>query len=80
MTKLTIEYAINGYVLSYYDEELKKINYIVVEEQDVGDNEARTTQKLLYAIQEHFGLLGSKHDSERCYVKVEDKNGKEVIG
>ena len=78
MDKLIIERAENGYVLSWYNEETTN-NYIVVEDDDTQNNEARLAQKLLIAIQEYLGLLGSKHDEERCYVELRNKEGKEIV-
>ena len=78
---LNITRADNGFVLDYYDEETETQRHIAVE--DVSQNEdcisdARLTQKLLLEITEHFGLWGSKHDSERCYVVIKDQMGKEI--
>ena len=79
MDKLTIERANNGYVLSWYNAETTNNDYIVVEDDDTQGNEARLAQKLLIAIQEYLGLLGSKHDEERCYVELRNKEGKEIV-
>ena len=75
--KLTIEQVINGYILSYYDEETKKKMTIAVEE-DENESDERTTQKLLWEISEYFGLCGSKHDTERCHIVIKDNNMKEI--
>ena len=79
--KLTIHLAENGYILSYYDEELKDWCFIAVEDTDPKKDtisDARLTQKLLWEIMEHFQLFGSKHDEERCSVVLRDKEGKEI--
>ena len=75
--KLIIETADNGYILSYYDPEIKEKRSIAVEE-DKNGSQAKTTQKLFWEIEEYFCLFGSKHDEERCYIEVRDKNGKEI--
>jgi len=79
--KLTIQLAENGYILSYYNEELKDWCFIAVEDTDPKKdtiNDARLTQKLLWEIQEHFQLFGTKHDTERCYVVIKNQKGEEM--
>ncbi len=81
--KLTIETADNGYVLTYYDSEIKETRHIAVEDLEKGVDcisGARLTQKLLYEVMEYFGIFGSKHDEEQIRVVLEDKNGKEIDG
>jgi hypothetical protein len=73
--KLQIELADNGYVLSYWDDELKDLRYIVVDDDS---SDARITQKLLWEIIEYFNLSGSKHDEERCRVVIKNQKGKEI--
>jgi hypothetical protein len=73
--KLTIEQADNGYVLSYYDSDIKEKRYITIEEEAT---EARTTQKLLYSLIEYFCIMGSKHDTERVYVVLKNPDGEEI--
>ena len=74
--KLTITQADNGYILDYYDEEIKEQRFIAIE--DVSLSGARLTQKLLWEIMEYFGIFGSKHDEEQIRIVLEDKNGKEI--
>jgi len=72
---LLIIKADNGWVLQYIDEN-GMTKYIAVEEDDEG-SEARTTRKLLWEIQEHFCLFGSKHDDEQVFVILKNREGKE---
>lgn len=79
--EITIKSANNGYVLSYYDEEIKETRHIAVE--DVGKDsdcltEARLTRKLLWEIMECFGIYTSKHAEEQLRILVVDKNEKEI--
>jgi len=79
MNDLKIIQSDNGYILEYtdYDEVNKPLKrFISVEEPPDGD-ETITTQKLLWEIQEHFTLFGSKHDLIRIRV-IREKNGKEI--
>ena len=79
--KLIIENADNGYILTYYDPEIKETRHIAVEDLDKGVgciSSARLTQKLLWEIIEFFGIYGSKHDEEQIRIVLEDKNGKEI--
>ncbi len=79
--KLTITQADNGYILEYYDPEIKETRHIAVEDLDKGVDcisNARLTQKLLFEIMEYFGIFGSKHDEEQLRIVLEDKNGKEI--
>jgi hypothetical protein len=80
--KLTIETASNGYVLSYDDELDDKTiekKYIVVEEDPESADDCDTTQSLLGAIVEHFGLWGSKHDPRRISIEIEE-NENQCLG
>ena len=79
--ELTIKQADNGFVLSYFDEEMKETRHIAVEDVADGLNsisDARVTQKLLYEICEYFSIFTSKHDEEQLQILVVDKNGKEI--
>ncbi len=81
--KLTITQADNGYILTYYDPEIKETRHIAVEDLDERVDcisGARLTQKLLFEIMEYFGIFGSKHDEEQLRLVLEDKNGKEIDG
>jgi len=81
--ELNIKQADNGYVLSYYDGEIKETRYIAVEDLDNGVScisGARLTQKLLFEICEHFGCFTAKHSEEQLQIMVVDKNGKEIDG
>lgn len=78
---LEIKQADNGFVLTYFDEELKEFRHIAVE--DVGEgsdclSEARITEKLLFEILEYFGIWGSKHDEERIHISVVNQKGEEI--
>ena len=78
---LIIKTADNGYVLEYYDPEIKEKRHIAIEDLDEGKDcisDARLTQKLLFEIMEYFSLFGSKHDTERCYVVIKKQNGEEI--
>lgn len=78
---LTIKEADNGFVLSYYDPDIKEIRHIAIEDVDKDVDcvtEARLTQKLLWEVMEHFMLFGNKHDSERCYVVIKNQKGEEI--
>ncbi len=77
--KLTIIKVDNGYYLEMGNDGEFDVppSFRVIEEGDT-DYDAKTTQKLLYAVMECFGLVGSKHDAERCVVRVINPNGKEV--
>ncbi len=79
--ELNIKTADNGYILEYYDPEIKEKRYIAVEDLEKGKDcisEARLTLKLLWEILEHFGIYGSKHDEERIHVSVINQKGEEV--
>jgi hypothetical protein len=67
--KLIIETVDNGYIIS--DNTLKR----VITEME---SEAQTTRYLLCDVMEMLGILGSKHDAERCRVIVVDQDGKEI--
>ena len=79
--KLTITQADNGYILDYYDEEIKEQRFIAIEDVSQGIDTisgARLTQKLLWEIMEYFGIFGSKHDTEKIKIVLENENGKEI--
>jgi len=74
--RLTIEDADNGFVLRYEDADTKSERFIAVED-DEHASEARNGRKLLWAVMEHFGMFGSKHDDERIHVVIKDQELKE---
>ena len=79
--KLTISTADNGYILTYFDEEIKEERHIAIEDTAEGKDcisEARLTQKLLFEILEHFEIWNSKHDTERIHVSVINQKGDEI--
>ena len=80
--ELTIEQVENGYILSYNEAGEDEINatskHIVIEEDEIDKYGTKTTKKLLYAIMDHFGLCGSKHDEERIYIERRDQNGEDI--
>lgn len=83
MFDLTITKAQNGFILHWTEEGVLKST--VVEEHDTEDGEAAATQKLLWAVAEHFGYYGSKHDKVRTVVRLEhgsnyDCKGCDVCG
>jgi hypothetical protein len=81
MENLIIKRADNGFVLEYYDEEIKDKRIIAVEDVEQGlecISDARLTQKLLFEVQEFFNLWGSKHSEERCYVVIKNQKGEEI--
>lgn len=73
--RLTITKAINGFVLEYYDEDCECDRFISVEDPSDGD-ETITSQKLLWEIQEFFGIFGDKHNVKVRVIR--EKNGKEI--
>lgn len=78
---LTIKQADNGFVLSYYDPEIKEKRNIAIEDVDKDVDcitEARLTQKLLWEVMEHFGIFTSKHDEEQLKIIIVNKEGEEV--
>lgn len=78
---LKITQADNGFVLEYYDPEIKEKRHIAIEDVDKDKERisyAKLTQKLLFEVQEFFNLWGSKHDEERCYVVIKNQKGKEI--
>ncbi len=80
--ELKITQADNGYILEYYDPEIKEKRHIAVEDLEKGEDcisEARLTQKLLFEICEYFSIFTSKHDEEQLRITVVDKNEKEIV-
>lgn len=79
MTKIVIEPASNGYIITTHHKDSELWNYsdtVVVEDHGTKHH----IVQMLYSLLESLGELGSKHDSERVRVIVVDKDGKEVFG
>ncbi len=60
-----IEKVNNGFILTS-DE-----GVVVIEENENKDKDCEAIQRLLYAVLEAFGELGSKHDPERIRIEVQ---------
>lgn len=65
--KLVIEKCLNGFILTSEDG-----REVIME----SDSEVKDYQRLLYAVLEHYGYFGSKHDAERLFIEVRKQNGK----
>jgi len=73
--KLTIETAHNGFKLHNLDAGLDDQVDEVYEFSEFGPNdELGAVARLLWAIQDHLGYFGSKHDAQRIRISIEDQN------
>ena len=79
---LTIEAVANGFILTSSTPiegiDGTEANKTVIEiDEDIqveAESDTKATQKLLYAIMEYYGLVGSKHDKMRVRVVIEKKD------
>lgn len=76
---LTIEAVANGFILTSSTpiegiEANKTVIEIDEDIQDEDESDTKATQKLLYAIMEYYGLVGSKHNKMRVRVVIEKKD------
>lgn len=82
--ELNIKTAVNGYILTYWEEiekDVKEERHIAVEDVAEGADcisEARLTQKLLFEVCEYFSIFTSKHSEEQLRIIIVNKNGKEI--
>lgn len=74
MTRLSIEPATNGYIMTVHHKECD--NDVIVVEDRGGK---KHMVQLLYSLLESLGELGSKHDSERVRVIIVDSDDKEIF-
>lgn len=64
MLKLCIDKVDNGYVLT--PDPVLELDPQVFEIDE--DNEAESFTKVLWAITEYFGMMGSRHDNKRIFI------------
>lgn len=69
MLELTIKRIENGYLLEWFEEDVRKLQVIQEDETD----SLSEHEQLLWSIMEHFNFIGSKHDPERIRVLREIK-------
>jgi len=82
--ELSIEKAINGYVVKFLEEDEEGNNYtrkVVFEEEEEYNNshserksEKKCMEYLLCHIMDYFGIHNSKHDKYRLEIEVKEQN------
>lgn len=78
--EITIRRTINGYILTTYncdwESEVKIKNEIVVEDREEfcehGQVDVKSGQRMLLEVMEYFCLSGSKHDTRRLKLIIEE--------
>ena len=69
--KLEIEQAANGYVVKWWEDDVK--HQMAFEETNTGDGEVECFARLLWFVKEHFGMSGSKYDQYRIRITTENE-------
>lgn len=66
----------NGYILETTTNDENNANGVTIEKMVIQERneEIDANVELLYTIMEYFGFSGSKHDKERIYIEVREKN------
>lgn len=64
---ITIEQAVNGYVVKSTSEDSNEM-VVIEQEDDVSD--AKCFQRLIYVLQDMLGIISSKYDDEKFYAVV----------
>lgn len=68
---IEIEKVANGYIVTDLSDEIEKT---VIEDPEDDAWDVKAGQKLLYAVMNHFNLMGSKHDKFRLKVIIENQS------
>ena len=74
--KLNITRADNGYLVESVDTDNEgnpiSVKHVI---EDCGQNDLKSHRELLWKVMEFFNFMGSKHDSERIRVIIENHDG-----
>lgn len=67
----------NGYILEWDEPYGDGVDGTVIQQEVIQDDDAdelKSQEELLWRIREYFGILGSKHDTERLTIERVKKN------
>lgn len=68
--KVIIQTADNGFVLKVPDYSANKEALVEVFQDDAGQDTLDALKQLLYAVRDHLGYSGSKHDARRIFIDI----------